>query len=128
MLIDTPIGVDVAPPASASETVGFRRATAIVKLEVAAVAELLSVTVITIAKLPAVDGVPEITPEEELSETPEGRAPVVNVKTFPPEPPDVERLSVYDELKVAASAPPEGVVIDSVDEIVKERVTALAES
>lgn len=98
IFIETPIGVELTPPARARETVGLSRATAIVKLEVEAVAELLSVTVMMMAKLPAVDGVPEITPEDELSRTPEGNDPVVRVNTFPPEPPDEERVSVNAEL------------------------------
>lgn len=49
MTIATPIGVEVTAPARAREIVGVSRATAIVKLEVDAVAELLSVTVMMIA-------------------------------------------------------------------------------
>ena len=49
MVIATPIGVDVTPPVSAKEMVGLSRATAIVKLDVDAVAELLSVTVMMMA-------------------------------------------------------------------------------
>ena len=98
MTIATPIGVEVTAPASAREIVGVSRATAMLKLEVDAVAELLSVTVMTIAKFPAVDGVPEISPDDALSERPEGNDPLVNVKIFPPDPPDEVRVSVKAEL------------------------------
>ena len=49
MVIATPIGVVVTPPVSASETVGSSRATEMVKLDVDAVAVLLSVTVMMMA-------------------------------------------------------------------------------
>ena len=60
------------------------------KLEVAALALLESVTVMVIAEVITWVGVPVIAPVEELSVSPVGSAPEVRLKVFPPEPPDEE--------------------------------------
>ena len=44
--------------------------------------------------MPAVEGVPEITPVDALSDVPAGNDPVVTVKIVPPAPPLEERVSV----------------------------------
>jgi hypothetical protein len=64
---------------------------------VVAVAPLASVTVAVTAKVPAVVGVPEITPELRVS--PAGKVLVVNV--LPSKPPEAESVSEKDEFTVA---------------------------
>ena len=73
-----------------SATVEAPFAIAIVKLDVVAVAPFASVTVTVNEKLPAVDGVPEITPP--LNVTPVGNDPVT-AKEFEPAPPLAEIVS-----------------------------------
>jgi hypothetical protein len=79
-----------------SETVEVPFAIAIVKLDVVAVALFASVTVTDKEKLPAVDGVPEITPAL-LRVTPVGNDPVA-VKTLVPAPPLAEIVKLNAEL------------------------------
>jgi hypothetical protein len=127
IVIARPIGVVVIPPSNSRDTEGLRRAIEIVNELVVEVAPLLSVTVTVIDEFPAAVAVPEIVPEELLRDKPAGSKPLAREKLFPPEPPVAEMVKEKDELKVPDS-PEFGVVITSVGETVKERVTVVADS
>jgi hypothetical protein len=85
------------------------------KLEVVRVAVEESVTETVKVEVPTIEGVPEMTPVEELIVRPAGSVPLATAKVFPPDPPELEIVSgVNGELKVPVS-PLVGVAIERVE-------------